>query len=42
MSKFSVRLFCFVQEKNLYVDMVVCISCLYSCVCVDMMVMSSS
>ena len=33
LSGFSVRLFCFVQAK-LYVDMVVCISLLYLCLCV--------
>ena len=32
---FSVRLLCFVQEKNLYVGMVVCISWLHSCLCVQ-------
>ena len=34
LSGFSVRLFCFVQTKNLYVGMVVCISWLNSCLCV--------
>ena len=33
LSRFSVRLFCFVQAK-MYVGMVVCISWLYSCLCV--------
>ena len=33
LSGFSMRLFCFVQEK-LYVGMVVCISWLHSCLCV--------
>ena len=33
LSRFSVRLFCFVQE-NLYVGMVVCIHWLHSCLCV--------
>ena len=31
LSGFSVRLLCFVQKKNLYVVMVVCIYCLHSC-----------
>ena len=35
LSGFSVRLFCFVQEK-LYVGMVVCISLMHSCLCVYM------
>ena len=34
LSIFSVRVFCFVQEKILYVGMVVCISWLHSCLCV--------
>ena len=33
LSGFSVRLFCFARQK-LYVDMVVCISLLHSCLCV--------
>ena len=41
LSGFSVRLCCFVKAK-LYVGMVVCISWLHSCVCVDVMVMSSA
>ena len=36
LSGFSMRLFCFVQEKNLYVVMVVYISWLHSCLCVWM------
>ena len=35
LSGFSVRLFCFVQEK-MYVCVVVCISWLHSCLCVWM------
>ena len=34
LSAFTVRLFCFVQAK-LFVGMVVCISWLHSCLCVD-------
>ena len=34
LSGFSVRLFCFVQGKNIYVGMVVCICWLHSCLCV--------
>ena len=34
LSGFSVRLFCFVQERKLYVCMVVCISWLHLCLCV--------
>ena len=41
LSGFSVRLFCFVQAQ-LYVGMVVCISWLHSCLCVDVMVTSSA
>ena len=36
LSGFSVRLFCFVQAKQLYVCMVVCIYLLHSCLCVYM------
>ena len=35
LSGFSVRLLCFVQGKH-YVNVVVCISGLHSCLCVDM------
>ena len=42
LSGFSMILFCFVQEKTLYVGMVVCISWLHSCLCVDVIVMSSA
>ena len=41
LSGFSVRLLCFVQAK-LYVSMVICISWLHLCLCVDIMVMSSA
>ena len=41
LSGFSMRLLCFVQEKN-YVCMVVYIYWLHSCLCVDVMVMSSA
>ena len=41
LSGVSVRLCCFVKAK-LYVGMLVCISWLHSCVCVDVMVMSSA
>ena len=36
LSGFSKRLFCFVQAKNLYVGMVVCISWLHLYLCVWM------
>ena len=41
LSGFNVRLFCFDQTK-IYVGMVVCISWLHSCLCVDVMVMPSA
>ena len=41
LSGFSVRLFCLSRQKR-YVGMVVCISLLHSCLCVDVMVMLSA